>query len=193
MGFRTNLTGQQFGTLEVLGYDEEKHEWQVKCACGNQKTVKTGNLKSAKSCGCLQGYKDPSTRRKREVPDQVAALRYLFKEYRSRAKRFQIEFTLTEAEFSQLVQNPCHYCGSFPSNSQSITRKKTGLKENLAYSGLDRCDPQAGYTTSNVLPACWPCNRAKGKMTGQEFLEFLRRIFFHRKEQFCEYTLAASG
>jgi len=63
----TDLTGQQFGRLTVIGFDNEriaqrKKEnkmrliyWVCKCTCGNIKSVITRNLVSGSStsCGCL--------------------------------------------------------------------------------------------------------------------------------------------
>lgn len=54
-----DLTGQQFGRLTVLehkGRDENRNQfWLCKCECGNEKIIRSANLKSGntKSCGCL--------------------------------------------------------------------------------------------------------------------------------------------
>lgn len=60
MGARaTDLTGQVFGRLKVLGRYEDKSshvKWQCKCKCGRKCVVEGRNLKSGKtrSCGCIQ-------------------------------------------------------------------------------------------------------------------------------------------
>lgn len=56
----TDLTGQTFGRLQVLGYSPSvKHQlsrWVVLCKCGTKFTIYGHSLTShkTKSCGCLQ-------------------------------------------------------------------------------------------------------------------------------------------
>jgi hypothetical protein len=47
----------------------------------------------------------------------------------------------------------------------------------LLYNGLDKKRPNGEYVSDNVLACCWPCNRAKGLLTYEEFLAYVRRIF----------------
>ncbi|MCH5278235.1 MAG: hypothetical protein J1E60_00410 [Christensenellaceae bacterium] len=54
-----DLTGRIFGRLTVIGFAEWKDDigyWRCQCECGNQTTVRHGNLLygHTKSCGCLQ-------------------------------------------------------------------------------------------------------------------------------------------
>jgi hypothetical protein len=56
-----DLTGQKFGLLTVLSYEETRNKnayWLCKCDCGKQTTVSACSLKSGgcKSCGCKQGW-----------------------------------------------------------------------------------------------------------------------------------------
>lgn len=52
-----DLTGQKFGrlTVEARAVGARESSWLCRCECGNQVTVRAGNLKSgnSKSCGCL--------------------------------------------------------------------------------------------------------------------------------------------
>lgn len=57
-----DLTGQQFGKLEVLrrvGTRNKQVVWECKCQCGQEITVLAGNLRngSTLSCGCLNRKK----------------------------------------------------------------------------------------------------------------------------------------
>lgn len=54
MGKFIDLTGKRFGRLTVIKYLCQS-KWLCKCDCGNEKIVKSGNLKNGhvKSCGCL--------------------------------------------------------------------------------------------------------------------------------------------
>lgn len=42
--------------------------------------------------------------------------------------------------------------------------------------GIDRYDSAQGYVSGNVVPCCWPCNRAKGSSITEEFLAHVRKI-----------------
>ena len=65
MGKRIDLTGQRFGRLVVINYNEEVSKqkkgshWNCKCDCGNESIVWISDLKKGKtqSCGCLQREK----------------------------------------------------------------------------------------------------------------------------------------
>jgi hypothetical protein len=50
----TDLTGQRFGRLLVVGYKHSRY-WNCLCDCGNIKTVRADALKEGKtkSCGCI--------------------------------------------------------------------------------------------------------------------------------------------
>lgn len=54
-----DLTGMKFGRLTVIKRVENNkwgnHQYLCKCECGNEKIIRSGNLKSGdiKSCGCL--------------------------------------------------------------------------------------------------------------------------------------------
>ena len=60
MARRIDLTGQRFGRLTVIGRSEEKRSyWNCRCDCGNEKDVRSDNLKSGyiSSCGCYNREK----------------------------------------------------------------------------------------------------------------------------------------
>jgi 5-methylcytosine-specific restriction endonuclease McrA len=42
--------------------------------------------------------------------------------------------------------------------------------------GIDRIDSNKGYTMDNCVSCCWTCNRMKGNMTQQNFLEHISKI-----------------
>jgi hypothetical protein len=59
MGAKIDLTGQKYGHLTVIQYDQQKYGkiyWVCLCQCGKSSSVCTGNLRSGavRSCGCLQ-------------------------------------------------------------------------------------------------------------------------------------------
>jgi len=72
--------------------------------------------------------------------------------------------SLSNAEFNQIVSNPCYYCGK-PSNPPAH------------HNGLDRLDNSIRvYTLDNAVSCCGTCNIAKGKFTETLFFEHCRLI-----------------
>lgn len=74
--------------------------------------------------------------------------------------------------FSQLVKEPCTYCGREPYKAQSFTR-------NVLVNGLDRLDNSQGYTLENITPCCSACNTLKGTMDSTTFIELCQKIVEH--------------
>lgn len=81
----SDLTGQRFGHLTVLGRAEsERYErkgrssmtfatWLCRCDCGNTTTVRAGNLRSGNSCTCGQAECQLNGRRKGRRPAKSTA------------------------------------------------------------------------------------------------------------------------
>jgi 5-methylcytosine-specific restriction endonuclease McrA len=84
-----------------------------------------------------------------------------FYSYKSRSKRSKIKFQLTYDQFKFLCLKECWYC-------------KT--KDELNPVGVDRLDPKKGYTTDNVAPCCWTCNRAKSNMSRLDFYKYRQKF-----------------
>lgn len=62
-GFKVNLTGNQYGKLEVKLYNKETKKWICQCECGRFIEVKSNNLKSGNTSSCgVCGYKDLAAR-----------------------------------------------------------------------------------------------------------------------------------
>src|SRR5581483_10875308 len=71
---------------------------------------------------------------------------YRFYRCRFQARQRGIPFTLTPDQYKAIADLPCVYCGH--------PEKDTG-------SGIDRRDSVKGYTATNSVAACGPCNWAK--------------------------------
>ena len=57
MGFKIDETGNQYGDLTVLKYDEnkshdKKNYWECKCSCGNIISIRGDELRSGKRICC---------------------------------------------------------------------------------------------------------------------------------------------
>lgn len=84
-----DLTGQRFGKRVVIErketsiYNGKKasSRWLVRCDCGSERVIDTGNLKHSTSCGCDKEYAIRGGARKRKdikVPKNEGHLRRTF-------------------------------------------------------------------------------------------------------------------
>ena len=53
------------------------------------------------------------------------------------------------------------------------------LEEPYKHNGIDRTDPNKGYTTENCVSCCSKCNYAKHEMTLSEYKEWLIKSYEH--------------
>lgn len=118
-------------------------------------------VQSAKRTALRERYKNDAEYRERTLEFQRKYYhekrKGILKEYRRKPhKRYRYavrnaryenrEFTLTEAQYVELIAKPCFYCtGPLP---------ETGR-------GLDRIDNSRGYHIDNVLPCCTQCNNTR--------------------------------
>lgn len=177
MGKIKDITGWKFGKYTVIsfaGLDTRKQAtWQVLCECGTVKTIPARSLVHDRvmSCGCYLRQRIQETHRK---PDGIAAQNATYASYKKSAHKRELSFTLTEKEFLELTQQVCHYCGSIPENKTVLSSGE------FVYNGIDRKDNTLGYELTNCLPCCGRCNRAKGTMSYNEFMQFVANVFNYR-------------
>lgn len=107
----------------------------------------------------------------------MSALNYVFKGYKINSKRRGIRWLLLKSQFLEIVGQKCFYCGTPPSNMVKIT--SNGQAE---YNGMDRVDSDDGYVDWNLVPCCFACNRAKLRMTAEEFMDYLLRAADYIRE-----------
>lgn len=172
-----DITGRQFNRLiaiEICGRRESTGVtlWKCLCTCGNYTVVGVSELKNnnTQSCGCLNKER---VRSKQALDLGQAAFNRVLLSYRLSARRKHREFSLTESDFRELIQRPCHYCGVEYSNV-SVSRSNTG---DFKYNGLDRVDSSRGYTLDNVVSCCGRCNTAKLDMTTDEFRSWIEDVY----------------
>jgi hypothetical protein len=82
--------------------------------------------------------------------------------YRSNAKRKNRAFELTKDMFHEFINQPCVYC------RRDITATNK--------SGIDRIRNEIGYVPGNMQSCCTECNRMRGTLTVEVFLEKASRI-----------------
>lgn len=168
------LTGKRFGIVTVLKYAYSKHDqtyWLCRCDCGKEKTIISPNLRKYPniSCGCIK------EKTKIKYNEDNAALRCLYSNYKSRARRFDRVFNISIEDFKRLIGQKCRYCGDEPHMVCYSRSKKT----EYVYNSLDRIDSLKGYEINNVVPCCGICNSMKMDMTTESFLEHIRKISNH--------------
>jgi hypothetical protein len=177
--------GARYGKLVVVGHERQPNGcWAVlcECDCGRDKKVLYPNQMArglVQSCGCLNRELS-SLRRKGKAPACTlapgeASFNFMLRQYKRAALLRDFDFKLTDGEFRILTQQPCAYCGKPPT---------TGYKTNhyngvYIANGLDRVDPNKGYTIENTVPCCKQCNRAKRDLSLDEFLTWLIRVSKH--------------
>ncbi len=169
------LAGKQFGRLFVKKRIENgkrgQSRWLCVCTCGNEKPVGGWELNSGytQSCGCLRLEAI-------SLPSGKAHRNTVLQGYKRKARRRNLSWELTEAEFDSLTQSPCHYCGALPASHPPYYRKKQQIIGDFPYNGIDRKDNLSGYTSSNVVPCCHTCNFAKRNLSYHEFVCYLNRV-----------------
>jgi hypothetical protein len=171
-----DLTGKEFGFLKVLHYvGGGRGLWKVKCKCGTIKEVDRYGLTSnhQKSCGKSECRRSAGNFVK--LPNGVSARNKIVGRYKRLAKRRNLPFKLSIDFLDAVFSSPCHYCGVLPS---MINTNPGGT---FTFNGIDRKDPNKGYTKFNVVPCCKPCNWAKGLMPYEEFTAYLNKITSYRK------------
>lgn len=181
MATKIDLTGKTFGRLTVLKEVEQGKDghsyWLCSCECGNTKNVQGKLLRSSntRSCGCFR--KDSL----RKIPGE-ANWHSLFCQYKANSKRRGYEFNLNKENFINLAKANCYYCGSSPTQKLKTYEASQNTKEwrdkcIIFYNGIDRINNDLGYINENVVSCCKNCNRAKSKLTKDEFFELIKKIY----------------
>ena len=186
-----DLSHQRFGRLiaiEPVIRGDGVHVWRCLCDCGKESLVRAGSLKSGatSSCGCL------GLERKREVYQKwrkepgVSTLSVSFASYKHCAKKRELDFFLTKEDFTTLVLQTCHYCGSAPNNFKKLYKKGLSpegeLRSHLFVNGIDRIDSTKGYVLGNVVPCCRTCNVAKHDLPFDKFATWVSMLISHQAE-----------
>lgn len=149
---------------------------ECECECGRMKIASLWDIRSGKTKTC--GVSHPQYE-DRSLP----AIHHLYNHaYKSRAVAKGLEFTLSEERFRELTQQSCHYCGVPPNGKYTVrNRKSHEVVSEYTYNGLDRKNPEIGYTEENVVPCCGVCNHAKHTMTYEEFTTWIVSVTRHWK------------
>lgn len=128
-------------------YSERKREY------GQRPEVKMKREKYLREYNKRPGVRDRRREYMRKYSRQYAQWK--------KAKKQQGNITdLTEKDFSELMGNPCSYCGE-------TDRMKIGI---------DRVDCSKEYTADNCISCCGKCNWMKLDNTLDEWIEHMQKI-----------------
>lgn len=98
----------------------------------------------------------------------------IYNSAKSRAKKKDIDFTITPEDLLELYHKQDGICAI----SEMKMNFKTGRrhKANAFIISLDRIDPDKGYTKDNIQYLCWQVNKMKSNLTDNEFKFWIRII-----------------
>lgn len=114
-----------------------------------------------------------------------SSFRNLYRGYQRHAKRKEVQWKLSEAQFHKLTKGVCHYCGIEPSQ---VHRNNCGVRiaygkryrpsksKPYVYNGIDRKNNDKGYTINNSVSCCWVCNKRKSAASYGDFMSWIKRI-----------------
>lgn len=89
-----------------------------------------------------------------------------FEIYKRSAKTRNLDFDLSIEEFTQLAKSNCYYCDAEPRVYSDAIRN-----------GIDRLDSKVGYIRKNVITSCSICNKMKGTLSHDKFLDKIKKIY----------------
>lgn len=137
----------------------------VRCSCKKEFITFFYRVRNGKtpSCGHINTYYKTG---------EHSACHDLMNRYKHSAKTRNLTFELSYEDFHTLVKQPCHYCGVEATQVRTCYK----CKAPCFYNGVDRINSDLGYVTTNTVPCCKVCNRAKSDMDYAEFIEYLNRI-----------------
>jgi len=84
---------------------------------------------------------------------------FALKQYKSNAKKRDLEWNLDDEDAKEIMTSPCVYCGIF-----------------FEINGIDRVDNAVGYVTDNCVPCCKTCNFLKACLDPLTFTERCKHI-----------------
>jgi hypothetical protein len=166
----------KYHKLTIIDFSHKDKRWRsfyhTLCECGNKKTIMGSAIISGntKSCGCLHRNKTD-----KKLPDNLGVKRQIILGYKRHAKERNISFEMSEDDFIFLLDKPCYYCNTLPSNLKITKNCKSGFY----YSGIDRMDSKLGYTKENCVSCCAQCNKSKMASDKNTFLQWIERVYNH--------------
>ena len=181
-----------FELIETVPTTNFRKAWKAKCIhCQQIQIINLSNAMRRKSNKC--NYCDnpnyiPPVYRSGSRPITKTLDQRSYNNYKKKVlnnneddlKKNKI-WDLTLEQYSNLIHNDCYYCGAPPSDDNQWNKSGKRTSENIIFlaHGIDRVDPNKGYTIDNCVTCCKQCNRMKWDYTQSEFFKHLFKIYNH--------------
>jgi hypothetical protein len=170
--------GQQItDDYKYIGEDFQKsttnHRYMfVECKCGYKTSIRTDAVKKNNSCPKCGQIKRRSTFSNKT---KESIIKSLYNSYARQATKRGYTFDITYEIFKEFIFKDCYYCSTPPSNTAKQNYRS------LTYNGIDRVDNSKGYHNDNIVPCCGECNWMKNKLSRDQFLNKVKKIFNNLK------------
>lgn len=133
MAVKQDLTGQRFGKLLVLSYENTvrgHNQWRCQCDCGKTTVVRESNLKNgfSKSCGC-----EHSPKKVLHFVDGTC-LEHLQFEHISKANTSGMRGVYYNKQRKKwiaqiMIRKKCYYLGGYVRFDEAVQARKRGEQE----------------------------------------------------------------
>jgi len=145
---------------------------KVKCVCGTEKSIRTDYVPvdvGCHKCGQIKRRSTFSNKTKESI------IKSLYNSYARQATKRGYTFDITYEIFKEFIFKDCYYCSTPPSNTAKQNYRS------LTYNGIDRVDNSEGYHNDNIVPCCGECNWMKNKLSRDQFLDKVKKIYNNLK------------
>ena len=116
--------------------------------------------------------------KKERSPDDIYENYYKYEVIQS-AKRRGLNCLISLEQCKVLITSVCHYCGAMPSRHYDPRR----FPPIAPINGIDRIDNSLGYVPGNVVSCCPSCNKLKGTLENNEFLQLIAKIYEYQTQK----------
>lgn len=168
--------GEIYGVYRVI---KEVKTQTKKCIVTKWNCI---NVHTGKSITCTNSYLYKVRDRvlaKSEKFNQLGFRNYLYRNSIVGAKNRGHSFSLSFEEFNDIISKPCYYCGEPPKliNKELLIKRGDTHQLPIKYNGIDRLNPDEGYTIDNCVPCCSICNYMKHTQQKEDFLRHVEKVY----------------
>ena len=167
--------------IYITPSNRKEWRWECKCDCGEVFTCRENQIPNRYGCiSCTHSKVGIETAQKKANGlKHVGLINRLLKDYKAGAVKRNHEFEITFEEFVNLLLGNCAYCGAEPIVHEYEKQYMQITEEPFKHNGIDRIDPNKGYTKDNCVSCCSKCNYAKHDMSLEEYKQWLEQSYKH--------------
>jgi ribosomal protein S27E len=172
--YKKDFIGYENNQYKVLDFVEQKGKrlfYSVQCkSCNSIVTMRKDAILNDSRVSCIK-CKGNGVKPSIKAPINIYKYYYLHG-----AKSRNLEWSLSDEQFENLIFGDCNYCNEKPKPIQHLKRY-IKVKEVLNVNGIDRVNTHQGYNIENCVSCCSRCNRMKMALTKEEFLDQIVKIY----------------